>query len=268
MRYAVDLTGFGRYADAAVVAEAASAAEASGWDGLFIWDHLGWIGGIPCGDPLVSLTAAAVATERIRIGFDVTPLPRRRPQVVATAVAALDRLSGGRVTFGAGLGGDSTEFEAFGEDARPSVRAAKLDEALAILAGLWAGERVDHHGPHYTVRDGHLKPGPVQRPRPPIWIGGSAPAALRRAAAWDGYSAGTIADEHGNIVVGPDEIRSRVELISRGPEFEVAVVGISEPADHQRRNDYREAGATWWLECVHDLRGPLPAMLDRIKAGP
>lgn len=268
MKHAIDLTGFGSYADATVVGDIAEAAEAAGWDGLFIWDHVGWIGGIPCGDPLVSLTAAAMRTKRIRLGFDVTPLPRRRPHIVATAVAALDRLSGGRVTFGAGLGGVVLEFEAFGDDADPLLRAAKLDESLDIVARLWAGERVNHNGPHYMVCDGLLQPGPTQRPRPPIWIGGAAPAALRRAAKWDGYSAGNVADERGNFVTRPEEIRRRVDQIGRGDDFDVSVVGVSETGASAIRDEYEAAGATWWLECIHDLRGPLPAMLDRVNAGP
>src|SRR5438105_64168 len=105
VRYGVEVTGFGSYANASFVAEIAAAAEQSGWDGVFIWDHIGWVMGIPCGDPWVSMAAAAVATTRVRLGFDITPLPRRRPHVVATAVAALDRLSQGRVIFGVGLGG-------------------------------------------------------------------------------------------------------------------------------------------------------------------
>lgn len=263
------MTGFGSYANASVVADVAAAAEEAGWDGLFIWDHLGWVEGIPCGDPWVSMTAAAATTSRIRLGFDVTPLPRRRPQVVATALAALDRFSKGRVTFGVGLGGVPREFEAFGEESDPQVRAAMLDEALSVVTRLWRGDRVSHRGQFYTVDDVALTPLPVQQPRPPVWIGGSASSALRRAASWDGYTAGNIADERGEIIVEPAELRRRLDHIGRDDDmFDVSVVGVSRPGGDAIRGRYASAGATWWLECIHDLRGPLDAMFDRVRQGP
>ena len=269
MRHAIDLTGFGTYAEAAVVAEIAAAAAASGWDGLFIWDHLGWVEGIPCGDPWISMTAAAAATSRIRLGFDVTPLPRRRPQVVATAAAALDRLSDGRLILGVGLGGAPREFEAFGEDSDPRVRADMLDESLAVITELWSGRRVEHHGRYYVVDGVSLAPLPKQQPRPPIWVGGSSPGALRRAARWDGYTAGNVADEHGRTIVEPAELRRRLDLVGRTDDaFDVAVVGVSDAGDPSLRNEYADAGATWWLECIHDLRGSLDSMIERVRRGP
>jgi alkanesulfonate monooxygenase SsuD/methylene tetrahydromethanopterin reductase-like flavin-dependent oxidoreductase (luciferase family) len=215
------------------------------------------------------MTAAASATKRIRLGLDVTPLPRRRPQVVATAATALDRFSEGRLVFGVGLGGVAREFEAFGEDSDPKTRAEMLEEGLELLSNLWSGDRVKHRGRHYTVDDVVLNPVPTQRPRPPIWVGGSSLNALRRASRWDGYTAGNVADEHGRTVVQPAELRRRVELIGRTDSaFEVAVVGVSEAGDGSLRAEYQEAGATWWLECIHDLRGSLDSMLERVRQGP
>lgn len=264
----MEVTGFGSYANPAVVAEVAASAETAGWDGLFIWDHLAWVEGIPSGDPWISLAAAAAATSRIALGVDVSPLPRRRPQVVATTVAALDQLSHGRIIFGAGLGGTEAEYTTFGEDPDARDRASKLDEGLDVLDRLWRGERVDHRGRNYTVAGATLSPLPVQRPRPRIWIGGTSQPALRRAARWDGYAAGAIVDEHGTVLVGPEEIRRRVDQISRTDTFDVAVVGNSDSGNRQLPQEYEEAGATWWLECIHDLRGPLSEMLDRVRAGP
>jgi alkanesulfonate monooxygenase SsuD/methylene tetrahydromethanopterin reductase-like flavin-dependent oxidoreductase (luciferase family) len=268
MRFAIEVTGFGTYANPSVVADVALAAEAAGWDGLFIWDHLGWAAGIPSGDPWVSLAAAATRTERIVLGLDVCPLPRRRPQVVATAVAALDQLSGGRVVFGAGLGGSDAEYSTFGEDAEAGVRAAKLDESLGLLDQFWRGERVEHHGEHFSVAGATLSPRPVQRPRPPIWIGGASAPALRRASRWDGYTVGTIVDEHGDVTITPTEVRKRIDQIGPGPSFDVAVSGSSAPGSGELPRQFADAGATWWLECVHDFRGPLPEMLDRVRSGP
>lgn len=264
----MEVTGFGSYANPAVVAEVAGLAEEAGWDGLFIWDHLAWAGGIPSGDPWVSLAAAASATTRVALGLDVSPLPRRRPHMVATAIAALDHLSQGRMIFGAGLGGSEAEFTMFGEDPDVKVRASKLDESLDILDQLWRGNRVHHLGSNYTVAGATLSPLPIQRPRPPVWIGGSAAPALRRAARWDGYTAGAIVDEHGTVTIGPDEIRRRVDLIARPDNFDVAVVGACAAGDPRLPRAYERAGATWWLECIHDRRGPLPEMLDRVRAGP
>lgn len=269
VRYAIDVTGFGSYADPAVVADVAAAAEESGWDGLFIWDHLGWVEGIPCGDPWISMTAAASVTSRIRLGFDVTPLPRRRPQVVATAATALDRFSKGRLTLGVGLGGVPREFEAFGEPGDATIRAAMLDEALTVIGGLWSGQRLHHRGRFYVADDVALSPLPLQQPRPPVWVGGSSRGALRRAAAWDGYTVGSVADEHGGPLLEPGELRQRLDLIGRADDgFDVAVVGVSQPGDDNLRREFARAGATWWLECIHDLRGPLDAMLVRVRQGP
>lgn len=241
MKFGVEVTGFGSYADPAVVAEAARCAEAAGWDGLFIWDHLAWVGGIPSGDPWISLAAA---------------------------VSALDRLSNGRVIFGAGLGGSEAEYTTFGEEPDAKVRASKLDDSLEILDQLWRGQRVEHHGTNYTVAGATLSPLPVQQPRPPIWVGGAALPALRRAGRWDGYAAGAIVDEHGTVIVQPDEIRRRVDVIGRSDDFDVVVVGNSRPGEPDLPRAYQSAGATWWLECIHDLRGPLDDMLDRVRAGP
>lgn len=186
--------------------------------------------------------------------------------MVATTVAALDRLSGGRFIFGAGLGGTTVEFERFGEDPDLGLRAAKLDEALEVVSRLWAGEKVDHHGPHYTVDGASLAPLPVQRPRPPIWIGGTSHAALRRASRWDGYTV-AIARADGKLDTPPEVIADRARVIGRPAPFDIAVVGCSMPGDSAMRDSYEEAGTTWWLESIHDLRCPLDQMLARVTAG-
>ena len=117
------------------------------------------------------LTAAALATSRIRLGTLVTPVARRRPQQLARQVATLDALSGGRVIFGAGLGGPiEDEFGSFGEPTDPVVLAERLDEGLDLLQRYWSGEPVNHDGRHYQVRDVTLLPATVQRPRPPVWV--------------------------------------------------------------------------------------------------
>src|SRR3712207_5341305 len=172
MRYGIVMANLDDYADPRVAVRLARAAETAGWEALFVWDHLAFVRGVPSGDPWVILSAIAASTTQLKLGLAVTPLARRRPQVVANALASLDLLSGGRVIFGAGLGGSPEEFTAFVESGDGKQRAAKLDEALEILDGLWPGETVTHRGPHYAIEGVTLTPRQVQRPRIPIWIGG------------------------------------------------------------------------------------------------
>src|SRR5207237_4626267 len=123
-------------------------AEQCGWDGVFIWDHLAFVWGRPAVDPWTTLAAIAASTERVRLGTAVTPVARRRVQVLAHQVATLDVLSGGRVVFGAGLGGSASEFGKFGEPTDPKVRAAMLDEGLDLVRRFWSREQVLHDREH------------------------------------------------------------------------------------------------------------------------
>lgn len=262
MRYGLSLANLGTYSDPRVVVDVARAAEDSGWDGIFLWDHLAFVWGTPAADPWVTLAAIASRTERIRIGTGVTPVARRRPHVLAHQVATLDLLSGGRVIFGAGLGGSASEFSKFGEPGDARERAAMLDEGLDVLRALWSGDEVTHRGTHYTVDGVTLAPAPVQQPLP-IWIGGNRPPSLRRAARWDGWCADT-ADPAG-MTLSPDEFARSIETIGRSDGFTVAVLGRSGSADPRA---YEAAGATWWLESVHDKRGTFDEMLALVRAGP
>ena len=169
MRFSINIPNFGDFADARTVAAVAAAAEQAGWDALFVWDHVVHDKqvrrGQPFGDPWMLLTAAALATSRLRLGTLVTPVARRRPEQLARQVATLDALSGGRVIFGAGLGGPiEDEYGSFGDTTDPVVLAERLDEGLDLLGRYWSGETVDHEGRHYQVRDVSLLPATVQRP--------------------------------------------------------------------------------------------------------
>ena len=273
MRYGIVTANLGEYADPRVAVSLARAAEAAGWQAFFVWDHLGFVWGAPSGDPWVILSAVAASTTRLKLGLSLTPLARRRPHVVANALASLDLLSGGRAIFGAGLGGAPEEFTAFGEPGDATRHAAMLDEGLTILDGLWSGETVTHRGPHYTVEGVSLAPRPLQRPRIPIWIGGESPPALRRAARWDGWLApATSHDGTPTMAKSPERIAEMVAEIRRyrttDAPFEVAIDGYSEAGDPALPRAYGAAGATWWLESIHDVRGPLGEMMARVKAGP
>ncbi|MCU1393690.1 MAG: luciferase [Ilumatobacteraceae bacterium] len=190
MKHALFVAPFGELADAAVLAELAAAAEAKGWEGFFLWDHIQWKPGLAVGDPWMCLTAVAIATKTMKIGLLVTPVTRRRPQELARQSTTLDRLSGGRLVFGVGLGHDRMgELSSFGEIVDPKQQAQRLDEGIDVITRLWSGHEVNHHGPHHTVQGVTFTPLPVQQPRIPIWVAGRTPngAPARRAARWDGY---------------------------------------------------------------------------------
>lgn len=262
MRYGICLANIGTFSDPTVAVELAQAADASGWDGVFIWDHLAFVWGQPAADPWTVLAAIAITTERVRLGTAVTPVARRRPHVLAHQVATIDNLSGGRVIFGAGLGGSPAEFARFGEPADAHVRAAMLDEGLDLLRRLWSGEPVSHDGDHYTVDDVTLAPTPAQA-HVPVWIGGNRPASLRRAAKWDGWLADS-ADPTG-MTLSPEDVGHSIDLIGRGDGYEVAVLGERGRGDPRA---YERAGATWWLENLHDRRGNADELRALVTAGP
>lgn len=267
------------YGDVRLLVELGERAEAAGWDGFFVWDHVAYREpGAAVADPWVAVAALATSTERLRLGVLVCALARRRPQKVARETASLDQLSGGRICFGAGLGSQAeAEFEAFGEDPDSRVRAARLDEGLEVLAALWSGEPVEHRGEQLTVQTAGFHPRPVQRPRIPIWIAGRWPARapFRRAARWDGVF--PTHDEVGEAeTMSPAQLGEIVAYTSSqrrtSGAFDVVIEGQTEGRDPAGElatvNAYRAVGLTWWVEKLGWFRGALGAMRDRIEAGP
>ena len=250
---------FGPFADPARLADLAARAESAGWDGFLVWDHVIYDPSFhPIGDVWVGLAAVAMRTRRLTIGTMVTPLARRRPWKVARETVSLDRLSGGRFVLGVGLGDPvQWEYGYFGEETDPRVRAARLDEALAVVAGLWTGEPFRFDGRHFTVAEVTFKPTPVQRPRIPVWVGGWWPhkPPLRRAARWDGMAPIKWGGE-----LDPDELAQAVAYVDRhrpgGTPFDVVVSGRTGPGpeDAGRIAAYAAAGATWWLEDISPWR--------------
>ncbi|MEV4111113.1 LLM class flavin-dependent oxidoreductase [Nonomuraea sp. NPDC049695] len=222
-------------------------AERSGWDGVFVDDHIQMPAptGLEPHDPWVLLGAIAQTTTRIRLGAMVTPLSRRRPQKFAKEVVTLDHLSGGRVITGVGLGNlPEEEFAAFGDAASLKDRAERTDEALDVVSALWSGERVRHQGAHFTV-DAVMRPVPVQRPRPPIWIACGWPNArpLARARRWDGV----VAIDRQRGFMEPEEVGRVVEALGpAAPGFDV--VAIWSPG--RAAEEYARAGATWLLRAL------------------
>lgn len=268
MRYAVNLPNLGALADPRSAVGVAVAAEEAGWHGVFVWDHLlGW-DGAEVGDAWVILSAMAQATSKIRLGPMVTPLPRRRPWVLARQAVSLDHLSNGRLTLGVGLGTPpETEFARFGEDEDAKLRAAKLDEGLDLLAGMWTGEPFEHQGDHYRIeKQTRFLPVPKQHPRIPIWVAGTVGlrAPMRRSARFEGYfpvtSEGSTPD--------PDQVARAVAYLSEqrtgdGP-FDVTVAGP--PPDDP--GAYAEAGVTWYQVGPRPDGETVEETLSWVKAGP
>ena len=192
MRSGLFLPLFDQLADPAMVARLPAEAEEAGWHGVFVWDHVRWREPVvEVADPWITLAAIATSTASVRLGPMVTPLARRRPVKVARETATLDRLSGGRLTLGVGLGSDEfgSEYSMTGEEIDDRRRARMLDESLEILAAAWSGEPVHHRGEHYTVDGMRFLPRPVQRPGVPVWVAGfyGKPKPLRRAARYQGF---------------------------------------------------------------------------------
>jgi alkanesulfonate monooxygenase SsuD/methylene tetrahydromethanopterin reductase-like flavin-dependent oxidoreductase (luciferase family) len=208
------------------------------------------------------MTAQAVRTERILLGPMVTPLARRRPQIVARQTTTLDHLSGGRLVLGVGLGLDRSgnELSSFGEELDDRTRAEMLDEALEVVSALWTGERVHHAGAHYRAEDVAFRPPPVQQPRIPVWVGARWPyqRPLRRAARWDGLF---VIDTE-----GPQDLSQALRVVrdERGSLDDYAVACVGSPTDDPR--PWREAGATWWL--VDPFTTTRDAVRRVVTAGP
>ena len=250
---------FEELADPPAVMNLAAEAEERGWHGVFVWDQVRWREPIrQVADPWITLTAIATATEEVVLGPMVTPLARRRPAKVARETATLDRLSGGRLILGVGLGGDqfAGEFSKTGEQLDDRVRGEMLDEALEILIAAWSGEPVNHRGKHYLVDDVQFLPRPVKRPRVPVWTaafpGNLKP--LRRAARYDGLFPVNLenVDQFAQAVASVRDLRG-----DNPAPFDIAV----ELPPGTDVAPYAEVGATWWMTelepgvSVEDVRG-------------
>lgn len=286
MRFAVGLPTIGDYADPRLIAELAVLTEESGWHGLFLWDHLVY-GDEPVTDTTVALAAAVMTTERIRLGHCVAQLGRRRPAKLARELVALDRLSGGRMILGVGLGSRDRDFAAFGDDADPVVRGRKTDEGLDVIAGLWTGESFSYKGEQFVVDDVTFLPRAVQTPRIPIWVGGAWPnrAPFRRAARWDGMFP-IFRDVPGDQNVPPELLAEAVAFVQSqrdegapaasggssgdtADRFDVVLEGSTDgPGESGQLRGYAEAGLTWWVEKLGWWRGDLSDVRRRIVAGP
>ena len=217
---------FDELSDPRVLARLAERTEAAGWDGFFIWDHIAYDPPVRAlADPWVAMAAIACATSRVKIGALVTPVPRRRVHKLARECATLDLLSGGRLVFGGGIGGDKGgELSRFGEEMDARARAAMLDEGLEQLRAYW---------------DGELLPTPASRI--PIWLAARWPnrRPVRRAAHYDGLFP--------IDMESPAQLAEMVNWVraERGELYGFEVVVTNPPGTDCA--PWEAAGATWCL---------------------
>ena len=262
------------YGDARTTANYAQAAEEAGWDGFFVWEPVWGI------DAWVSLTAAAMRTERIRLGTMLTPLSRMRPWKLASETATLDSLSGGRVIISVGLGALDTGFGNFGEVTDRKARAELLDEGLDILTGLWRGQPFNYQGKHYQVQETSFypPPPPIQQPRIPIWVVGCwpYPKSMARALRYDGLLPAIQDPETKKwLELTPETllpIKAYIDQHRNEPEpYDIIVEGQTPGDDRVRAAEiiqpWQAAGATWWIEALWE-KHEFAKVLERIRQGP
>jgi alkanesulfonate monooxygenase SsuD/methylene tetrahydromethanopterin reductase-like flavin-dependent oxidoreductase (luciferase family) len=265
MRQALFLPPFDGMADPYRVVQLAQAAEASGWDGFFLWDHLLYGPRVrDILDPYICLAAVATATSTIELGPMVTPLVRRRPAVLARQAITLDLLSHGRFVLGLGIGDDGVgELSSFRDTVDAVTRGRMLSEGLEVLTHMLAGDPVDHEGEFYRASGGvTFKPAPVRDGGIPIWLAGRwpHPAPIRRAAKYQGI-----------VVIqmpGPDEMGElKRRLVEAGANLDhFDIVMLRNAGDDATA--WADAGVTWLMTQLGPFDLKFDEALERAAAGP
>jgi probable F420-dependent oxidoreductase len=207
-------------------------------------------------DLFVTMTAAAATTSRLRIGSGICLLIERDPITTAKEVASVDVLSGGRVEFGIGAGWNREEMANHGTD--PRRRMEILRERVEAMKAIWTEDEATYHGEHVSFDRIWSWPKPLQRPHPPVLVGGNGPTVLDRVLAYGdawfpNYSRGGVLD------------RARELLARADRSIELMVMGV--PADPKALEELESAGfrrAVHWLPSTG--RGPLERALDRFEA--
>ena len=246
----------------------AVAADAAGWDGVFVSELAYGV------DPWTLLAAVATRTEHLRLGTMLTPLPWRRPWKLASQVATLDHVSNGRAVLAVALGAVDDALGNFGEPTDRATRAALLDEGIDVIQSLWSGER-RFEGSRYDVDLTKAEVlGELLRPvgGAPIWCVGAlgAERSLQRILRVDGLLPTTIASD-GARQSTPDELAEILRwLADHGKQpgtFDVIVEGETEPGDDTPLQPWRDVGATWWTETRWTAEDQA-TVRRRIDAGP
>lgn len=228
----------------------AERAEALGFESLWAWDHvlLGVEPSFPILDAVGTLTAIAARTRRIRLGTGVLVLPLRNPTVAAKTLGTLDVISKGRLILGVAAGWYAREFDAVGVPF--SARARLFERNLRILTSLWMEDRVTLQVDELNLREAVLRPRPVQRPRPPILIGGYVDAVLRRAA--------TLGDGWLTYFYTPESFRRSWEKVLRfareAGRDPASLTATNQLAIHVGRSRAEtEAPTRHWLQTEWDI---------------
>lgn len=264
------------YNDARKVAALAQLAEATGWDGFFLGDAI-W-----CEDPMIALAAAAMTTDRIRLGTMIIPVPLRRPWKIASESLALDRLSNGRLILGLGTGAVWMGWHAFPDEVtRTKARAEMLDETIDILTLLYQRQPFDYDGKHYHLKLTALEvmyypPPPLQQPRIPLWIPLNWPRAksMQRVLKCDGLLAETYGPDGTPTDVTPEDVHAMATFVQANrtltTPFDIVIQGKTDGKDRVQQQDrlwpLQEAGATWWVEGLWE--DSEEAVVARIQQGP
>ena len=260
MKFALDVPITGEYSIDKVI-NLAKEAEDNNWDGFFLWDMLldSRNPSISTLDPIVTLSAIAASTKKMKLGLMLTPIVRRRPWKLARELVTIDHLSKGRLIIGIGLGFNKEEFSRFGEESDLKIRAEKLDESLEILTKLLQGEEVNFKGKYYTVNEIQFNPLPYQKRHIPIWLGGFWPnkKPYRRGAKYDGMYPGIASPDPANPVdtLKSNNLKNIREYIGKFREniddFDLMLYGnISSDYEKEKENlkEWENAGLTWWAQ--------------------
>jgi len=270
MRYGVVLPG----GTPAQQLDQALLAERAGWDGVFVWEAAYGV------DAWALLAAMAVRTARVRLGTMLTPLPWRRPWKVASQVATLDQISGGRAVLAVGVGATDTDLPDTGEVTDLRGRAERMDEGIDLIRALWDGQ-TSYEGRYYRYRTGRMDLTSAARPvqeRIPIWVVGvwPRPKSMRRALRCDGIIPQYQTPGRDPV---PDDTRAVRQWLSEhgaGPGFDIVADGetpTQDPAAAAARvRSWAGAGCTWWLETrwemPHDSPERMKQIEERLAAGP
>jgi probable F420-dependent oxidoreductase len=220
--------------------------------------------------PLQTLTYAAACTQRVRLGCAVFVLPLHNPLHLAKAITSLDCLSHGRVEIGVASGGRGRPFAAFGVD--PDRPVARFNEALALMKACWTEDQIDFDGRLWNLQGASMEPKPVQKPYPPVWFGGSVPAAMRRAVRHGDGFMGAGSQTTAQFVEQVSVVRHELAAQERDPgTFPIGkrvYIHVDDDAAlaRQQLEDAltRHYGRAGWSE--HMIAGPPEACIAGLRA--
>jgi len=232
-------------------------AEELGFHSVWLTDQSGFRGQTGALESMTLMSYAAAVTTRLRLGFAVMLINLRNPITVARGLATIDQLSKGRLNFGVALGASMAGYGAYGLNSER--RVARFNETLNYIKRLWTEEDLTFEGQFFQIKNANLLPKPLQKPHPPIWFGGSVPAALRRAVrngtGYIGAGSSSTADFRSHV----QTIRQELEAVGKDPDqFPLAKrVNLAVDKDRERaRRRLRE----WFGDYYND-----PDRADRVS---